>query len=284
MKKRLCFLSRGIFLLCLMLSSVVSAQNVHIPDPVFKNYLLNNYSINTNNDSEIQLEEALAYKGSISIYDAPVIKDLTGLEAFENFTFLVVSGSLQLTNPHLDFSNFRYLMSVSIQESNLSSIKLPNNDYFERITLHKTEIENLDLSGFASLRSIMVDNNARLKTINLKGIDISKIYSAWFMLNPNLYCIQVDDIASAYPLASKKEIYTKFSLDCSQMPDVGAVLDIPNLGTKHLMLTNTQLNTNGDAEIQVSEAENYNNEELYLRDFYDFGKVANNDLSWINHF
>ena len=39
----------------------ISAQNVNIPDPIFKAYLVGNLAINTNADSEIQMSEANAF-------------------------------------------------------------------------------------------------------------------------------------------------------------------------------------------------------------------------------
>jgi len=68
------------------------AQNVNIPDAVFKNYLLNNPAINTNGDDEIQESEAAAFTGTISYngQSSTPINDLTGIEAFTALTRLVV--------------------------------------------------------------------------------------------------------------------------------------------------------------------------------------------------
>lgn len=43
------------------------AQIVNIPDLTFKAYLVNNSSINTNMDTEIQLSEANAYTGLLQL-------------------------------------------------------------------------------------------------------------------------------------------------------------------------------------------------------------------------
>ena len=52
-----------------ILSCILStqAQNVYIPDSIFKTALVNNASINTNRDTAIQVSEAAAYVGAINI-------------------------------------------------------------------------------------------------------------------------------------------------------------------------------------------------------------------------
>lgn len=71
-------------------SIAAQAQNVNIPDANFKNYLINDYDINTNEDNEISVAEALAFNGSISCYDCG-ISSVVGLEAFENIRGLYLS-------------------------------------------------------------------------------------------------------------------------------------------------------------------------------------------------
>jgi len=74
-------------LVAIVVTSFAIAQNVHIPDQNFKKFLLADKNINTNNDNEIQLSEAIAYKGLINCSNKK-ISDLTGIEAFPNITFL----------------------------------------------------------------------------------------------------------------------------------------------------------------------------------------------------
>ena len=69
-----------------------TAQNVNIPDSVFKNYLLNHPEINTNGDDEIQESEAAAFTGTISYSGdaSPPIASLEGIAAFTALTRLEV--------------------------------------------------------------------------------------------------------------------------------------------------------------------------------------------------
>ncbi|MBL0050823.1 MAG: HYR domain-containing protein [Bacteroidetes bacterium] len=81
---------------------------VNIPDTAFKNALLADTLINTNQDGEIQCAEAAAYTGTINIANLG-ISDLTGIEAFVNLTNLDCSNNL-LTS--FDISNNIALTSL----------------------------------------------------------------------------------------------------------------------------------------------------------------------------
>ena len=81
MKKIILLLTATALSLCSM------AQIVNIPDAIFKAYLVGNLLINTNNDSEIQLNEAQVFSGEINV-DALGVFDLSGIESFVNLTEL----------------------------------------------------------------------------------------------------------------------------------------------------------------------------------------------------
>src|SRR5690606_36653132 len=66
---------------------------VHIPDPFFKKILIENHSINTNGDQEIQLSEAESYTGTINC-SFNNISSLIGIGAFTGITTLDCSGNL----------------------------------------------------------------------------------------------------------------------------------------------------------------------------------------------
>ena len=64
----------------LMMALGLNAQNVNIPDPVFKAALVNNSSINTNMEMEIQVSEANNFTGGINVGNKFTIADLKGIE------------------------------------------------------------------------------------------------------------------------------------------------------------------------------------------------------------
>ena len=84
----------GIAILSFIASS--QAQNVNIPNAIFKEVLLGDTSINTNGDAHIQVSEASVFNGAINVSGLG-ITNLTGIEAFLALTYLNCSGN-QLTN------------------------------------------------------------------------------------------------------------------------------------------------------------------------------------------
>lgn len=100
MKKHYAF-----FMLLLMPVSSFS-QNVNIPDPVFKNYLVENFD--TSGDGEIQISEAQAIT-TVELENLN-ITDLTGLEQTHVETLVV--NELGIAN--LDVSGFAHLASLSV--------------------------------------------------------------------------------------------------------------------------------------------------------------------------
>ena len=93
---------KKLLLLLLCVPMIGFGQNVYIPDANFKAYLVGNNAINTNGDSAIQVSEASAYNGTISC-SSMNISDLTGIE------------------------EFTALVSLDINNSNISSLDLSNN-------------------------------------------------------------------------------------------------------------------------------------------------------------
>ena len=80
---------KTLFLLITLIYTVnLNAQNVNIPDANFKAYLVGNIQINTNNDTEIQVNEASAFTGTILCINSN-ISNLTGIETFTNLSSLI---------------------------------------------------------------------------------------------------------------------------------------------------------------------------------------------------
>ncbi len=114
---------RTIFIfLAIFYTHFATAQIVNIPDPNFKNALLNhNPAIDTNNDDEIQVAEAQAVDSLFLVYES--ISDLTGIEAFINLQILYCTENY-LTS--LDVSNLPNLQSLYCNYNQLSSLEVSN--------------------------------------------------------------------------------------------------------------------------------------------------------------
>ncbi len=268
----------------------INAQNVNIPDTNFKNFLVSNYQINTNGDSEIQVSEANSYTGSISCPNKN-IADLTGIEAFINIkvldcsrnqitsldvsncvkmiwlfctsnqlTSIDVSGALslegffcrfnQLTN--IDVSNNLLLEGFHCGNNQLSSIDVSNNIKLAYFEAANNQITSIDLSTNSDLRQIVINNN-QLTSLNLANGNNTNIPSGYFDIrnNPNLLCVNVDDTTYSTANWINKDSQTGYGTNCiTPICDV----TIPDANFKSYLVNNSLINTNGDSEIQCSEA------------------------------
>ena len=172
-----------ITIILLFVVSASSAQIVNIPDPDFKNELVN-YSpvIDINHDGEIQVSEAIAIT-NLSIYAT----DITGIQAFENLDSLDSHGN----TPNIDLSNMTHLRKLFVSAASSSfnvsgcnnleflSFGFGLNNYVGDVTINLPRLKIIDcqsrnvgnmiLTGCDSLRKITL--NGGLQAIN--KLDIS---------------------------------------------------------------------------------------------------------------
>lgn len=162
-----------ITLLFLFLSSgFMFSQNINIPDPVFKNRLIEE-GVDTNNDGEIQESEALSITelNVNASQSSTKIESLIGIEYFTNLIILNCGSNLLST---LGVSNL----------TNLEILKAYNN-----------QLTSINVNGLTQLLQLWVGDNL------LETIDVSSLHNLWW-----LYCtdnlIQTLDISSNVNLSA----------------------------------------------------------------------------------
>jgi len=141
-------------------------QIVNIPDANFKSFLVNDSSINVNNDTEITVAEAQAT--TELLINGLSIADLTGIEAFTNLTRL------------------------DCYTNNLTTIDVSNNLALTRLHCADNQIEILDISANTQITDIQCHNNTVLYELNIANGNNSNINWMKAYGNPSLTCIQVD--------------------------------------------------------------------------------------------
>ena len=147
--------------LLLLVTSFVSAQIVNIPDPAFKQQLLNHSpAIDTNFDGEIQVSEALAVTW-LQIDDF-LATDMTGIEAFKN---LQTAGINSFTTTSLDLTGLSHLTDLTMNISVLTSINLTGC----------IAIENLKITGSPTLTTLDIHSCINLKKLELFDMQIPAI-------------------------------------------------------------------------------------------------------------
>lgn len=202
------------------------SQNVNIPDANFKAYLVGNASINTNADNEIQVSEANAFSGTIDCSNMS-ISSLTGIEFFTSVSI------------------------ISCYTNQLTSVNLSNNAALTIFNCAFNQFSSLDFSNNPALTTLSCSYN-QLTYLNIANGNNSNITYLETNQNPNLTCIQVDDVAYSNANWTTGNYIigpgTSYSTSCP------CVVQIPDANFKAYLVGNTSINTNADTEIQCSEA------------------------------
>jgi len=238
-------------------------QIVNIPDPNFKDALINTSCVDingdgigdidadTNNDNEIQISEAENVIGLI-------IRELsiTSLEGIEMFINLEVldCGLNEITN--LDVTQNSSLIELDCDSMLLNSLNLSQNELLEHLDCGANPILNLDLTnntnleilGFSSTLISEIDvsqntnlillfcvdsdlinldlsnnndleilwcSNTQLSNLNIHNGNNTNITQMWASDNPNLICIEVDNVEYANNAANwEKDSGTEYSENC----------------------------------------------------------------------
>ncbi len=195
----------------IVLIAGAQAQNVNIPDAIFKAALVNNASINTNMDAEIQVSEATVFNGSIYlaevIFNSPggvFITDLTGIEAFVSLisldcsfhaltslnvsactalTYLDCRESFWLSLTSLNVSGCTALINLDCSGNSLSSLDVSSCTALTNLYCYNNQLTSLNVKN---------GNNINMVSINDKG---QQFYGFLASNNPNLSCIEVDNTA-----------------------------------------------------------------------------------------
>jgi Leucine-rich repeat (LRR) protein len=221
---------------------------INIPDVNFKNTLINtlcvdldgdgvgDINVDTNNDSEIQIEEAMSVL-RLNVANRS-ISSLEGIQSFTRLKFLDCKSnfltSLDVTqNTELDFlfcnnnlltgldvtQNWRlgYLVcsnnplgSLNVTQNifinflvcssnELTTLDLTQNQSLFRLSCSANQLTTLDLRSNLFLEDLVCTHNP-LTTLNLKNGYNSRInVRMWAYNNPLLTCIIVDDENAIYP-------------------------------------------------------------------------------------
>ena len=148
----------------------VAINDTNFPDKNFRTYISKVYD--ENNNDILDANEIAAVK-TIDV-SRKEIKDLTGIEHFENLTKLLCYNN-QLTT--LDVSENKALTLLTCDNNELTSLDVSGNTTLMTLSCGFNKLESLNVSGSAALTYLSCDNN-KLTSLNVSG-------------NPNLtnlYC------------------------------------------------------------------------------------------------
>ncbi len=96
----------------------------------------------------------------------------------------------------LELNNNTQLQDLNCSNNNLSVLDLSSNLLISVFDCSSNQIEQLDLSDNQMLTTVLCNNNS-LFALNLNNANNTLITDLNTTVNPNLFCIQVDDVAFA---------------------------------------------------------------------------------------
>jgi hypothetical protein len=236
----------SLFFIC----NIVTAQIVNIPDANFKNALVNENvaklngntsleDVDTNNDGEIQLTEAMAVT-ELQVLNFE-IASLEGIQSFTNVVKLLCQSN-NLTQ--IDVSQNTVLEEFWVSSNQITTLDVTANTLLEWLVCQENQLTSLDLSQNLNLRIVRTSFNeisvldvSQILTLehlwcssnNLTSIDISantvmtnfstgnnqltylnlqngnnaNMTRMWAYNNPDLQCILVDDETATYPVCNQ---------------------------------------------------------------------------------
>ena len=186
------------FLIC----SIVQSQIVNIPDANFKNALVNTNCVDTsgdgigdmdadtNNDGEIQVSEAEAILWLDVTYQ--FIDSLEGIQNFVKVLELKCGFNWLITLDTSLSPNLRVLdCRGNIRQ--LTTFDVTQNPNLEVLICYDSHLITLDVSENPNLISLWCYENEFIN-LNLKNGNNVILIDMVATLNPNLSCIQVDDV------------------------------------------------------------------------------------------
>jgi alpha-tubulin suppressor-like RCC1 family protein/Leucine-rich repeat (LRR) protein len=134
----------------------------------------------------------------------------------------------------LDISQNTALTELYCQSNQLKDLDVSKNKDLEFINGSKNQLTSLDVSVNTSLVGLYANSN-KLTNLNLKNGNNDKFAYLNLINNPNLTCIQVDDVTFANTnWAAKKDAKADFSTNCLQeytlIPDSNFEQRLINIG------------------------------------------------------
>jgi hypothetical protein len=164
---------------------------------------------------------------------------LTNLDISNNTDLTeLYCGNNQLTN--LDVSNNTSLDMLICYDNQLTNLDVSKNTNLWVLSIEKNQLTNLDISNIPNLLMLICSDN-KLTSLNIQNNNLN---SHDFKGNPDLTCIQVDDVAYAQEVFIEKDAQASYSTDCNPTTAINAKLSIapkiyPNPAT-HLVHIDTQ--------------------------------------------
>lgn len=234
---------------------------VNIPNSEFKNFLLDQSSINVNDDNEISCTEASDFTGEIDLTNYS-ITDLTGIEAFTNLTALNCRDN-GLTS--LDISANTALETLICIGNNLTNLNISANTALKYLSCGSNLLSSLDTSTNTALEqlfchvnnitSLILSNNTALTSLNcssnpLTSLDVTKntALTSLSCVNNSLSNLDVSKNTALITLSCSNNNLSNINLSANTV--------LTTLNIKDNALTNLNVTNNTALEALICDGNN----------------------------
>jgi hypothetical protein len=203
------------------------AQTINIPDNAFRNALINDNVVDTNNDfipdsdvdlndnGLIELTEALSVTYLNFYYfdlsSSQKIQNLEGIQHFQNLEWLDIEFN-DVSNIDILNQN-QNLYWLDADSNSINSINFSTNDNLQYLFLDDNNLTELDVSQVSNLIRLSCQANSNLNYLNIQNGNNTNIIELVATENPNLTCIQVDNVSYANSQTCNESADTGFCVD-----------------------------------------------------------------------
>ncbi|MEO0525743.1 MAG: hypothetical protein AAFZ89_00870 [Bacteroidota bacterium] len=115
----------------------------------------------------------------------------------------------------IDVSKNTKLKVLKVFGNSLTTLNMETNSLLETVHCSRNDIVELDLSGNTLLKSFRGFNNPLLAELNLKNGNNGILEEMLAHFNPNLSCIQIDDLSNIPLEGWNKDDTSSYSNDCN---------------------------------------------------------------------
>jgi hypothetical protein len=204
-----------ILLLLLLANFSIYGQHTLIPDSNFEDKLIQLGIDKDGKNGQVSTDD-ISKVTSLDVSNSS-ISDLTGIENFVSLKFLDFAYN-NVSSVNLSKNiNLITINCSTIQPEGLKSLDVSKNILLQTLLCSGNKITTLDLSKNILLTSLICNRSEELLSIDLKNGNNKNITGISFS-NPNLKCVQVDDVNySNTNWSNSKMTTTTFSLNCNTL-------------------------------------------------------------------
>ena len=138
-------------------------------------------------------------------------------------TSLDVSQNVNLTNlsitrnnlTSLDVSQNILLTHLNVTDNNIQNIDLSQNPLLELLDCSVNLLTSIDVSQNSAINNLSFDYSPLLTCVNIKNGNNTIITTFWGDGNPELTCIEVDDVSFAIANWTNVDPQTSFNINCN---------------------------------------------------------------------